>query len=116
MTRIELPGGQWAEVIDASEVTERKRSRIRTSGAAYAEASGAEAQGDAVFAFRARTALAFLSAWSFPAPPSEDAIADLPWQTAEALLDATDALRPALFPDMGYSPEAASDPKATTAE
>jgi hypothetical protein len=129
-SRIELPGGAWAELRDPYTVTERERrplkraflalSRVGTAdekpGDVVVETPLAPMQGgsaspaddlgdfdaklDAMEDFESAAAAFFITAWSFDSEPSADALLDIPAAAYAALEKACGERLEVLFPNL----------------
>lgn len=129
MHRVELPGGQWADLRDKEEITTRGRRGIQAIAASLADALPklqgvtddtnmaalglSETEMDAFLRLQEATVVAFLAAWSLPDPvPTLVTVGDLPVALYDALSLATakdGAQIASLSVDM--SPGEAPDPK-----
>lgn len=133
-TRLELPDGQWADLLEPRKVSERKRRPITRLLLALASDGGmtnligdaelAEAIGDesseAAAAIAAKIApdtlgamddlndalvVALVDAWSYDMPVNADSVADLPGDAYEALRDACAPFLSDLMPNFGPTPD-----------
>ena len=112
MSRIELPEGQWAEIVNPRKVTERKRRLYLRAMAEYQQSRevmagfGPEQQRLLDDAFDLLI-VALVQSWSFEQPVSVEAFADLPADVFDPLRKACMALAAGLLPD--YGPAATED-------
>lgn len=107
--RVELPGGAWLEVRDASTVTERHRREMKLAMIGLSDAArevlerdgldedarkaafaSAANRGDVRLMFEVNDVLAELSvtAWSFDGPCTRESVLNLPSEMYEAVLAA----------------------------
>lgn len=127
-TRLELPDGQWADLLDPRKVSERKRrpitrlllslakdgglSEIERSPDAPDEATAARIAAalstDALGAMddlNDALVVALVDAWSFDTPCNAETVADLPGDAYEALRDACAPFLTDLMPNFGPTPD-----------
>lgn len=130
-TRLELPDGGWADLLDPRKVSERKRRPITRlllalasdGGLAEIEASGdapdaaaaariaASLSGDALAAMddlNDALVVALVDVWSFDVPCNAESVADLPGDAYEALRDACAPFLTDLMPNFAPSPDPGS--------
>lgn len=117
MSRVELPGGEWAELRDPRKVSERLRRPILAAQADLRrfgvpgdmESTGA-GFGAAMTAYGELNDLmvvALVSAWSLESPVSLESVLDLPGDVYDALRQAVAPFTTDLLPDFG--PTVAAD-------
>ena len=109
MTRLDLPGGAWAELRDPEAVTERQRKPFIGALGRAAKAEGSEDGGlTAMIEVQDTLVMAMISSWSFELPIAADSLLDLPHKTVSALRTACTKFQAELLPDFGVDPDPAS--------
>lgn len=115
MTRVELPGGAWAELRGVNEVSERLRRpvvnlciRANELGVFDEGADGnpstPSTEGlEVVEALQDHVCVALIASWSFDLPITVDTVVDIPGPAYDALRVATAPLFLELMPDFGPS-------------
>jgi hypothetical protein len=141
--KIELPGGEWAELRDPYTVTERERRPLKRAflalsqagstneapgevavntpvppqlgGGASASLADLDAKMTAMEDFEAQAAAFFVTSWSFPTAPSADALLDLPAAAYAAIDEAVSDRLGVLFPQLAKAKaQAEGEPDPTT--
>ena len=102
--RIELPDGNWVEFRSANDLRNKDRDAVLL---ASDSAEGRYATGLAVV--RTLIIISVIS-WSFPFPVSVESLGELTMQQYDALSDAMDPYRKAMFPS--FEPD--TDPESPT--
>jgi hypothetical protein len=113
MSRIELPDGQWAELLDPKKVNERKRrayisamSEYQKSKAGIADASGFGAeQQDLLDKAFDLLIVCLVSSWSFEQPVGVEALADFGTDVFDPLKSACLKVAKDVLPDYSPSPD-----------
>ena len=110
MTRLDLPGGAWAELRDPDAVTERQRKPFIGALGRAAKAEGAEDGGlSAMIDVQDTLVMAMVVSWSFELTVgAADSLLDLPHKTVSALRTACMKFQSELLPDFGVNPDPAS--------
>lgn len=132
-SKVELPGGNWVELRDPYNVTERERKPLKRAFIAMGKAGqAAEKPGDAAVTtplppqlggrnfepdvdldlrldamedFESKIMVFFVEAWSFDSEPSEDALLDIPATAYIAIDEAVGERMGVLFPELAKKTE-----------
>lgn len=116
MTRIDLPGGAWAELRDPDVVTERQRKPLITAMGRASKYEGMDDSGfGAILDVQDATILVMVAAWSFEAPVSAEGLLDLTGKTVDALRKACQPFQTDLMPDFSPTPDPESPSEPSTA-
>ena len=109
MTRLDLPGGAWAELRDPAAVTERQRKPFVAAIGRASKADGAEDGGlSAMIDVQDSLIVAMVAAWSFDAPVGAEGLLDLPHGTVSALRLECMKFQADLLPDFSVDPDVKS--------
>lgn len=119
MKRVDLPDGQWLELRDPAEVTERQRRPHLAAVSVYMGTPDySAARVDALRACNETAAIALINGWSFPEAVSAEAMQDWPSlrydQVMSVIEPLADGLKWSLIVKPEATPETLADPKATT--
>ena len=117
MSRVDLPGDQWADLADPLQVTHKKRKPVRRVMFELVQVRVSKTgpaldavELDLLEQLSDLMVVALVDAWSFPVPVDMDGLGELPGDAYDALQLACAPLGEALLPSFEVDPDPKGPP------